>query len=66
MNLCGFVNDMQKEFPDYIKKVPNTLWSRAYWLSTSKIWIDNYRKPYGTIKKKETILFSDMAWNDWI
>ena len=46
-----FVNDMDKEFPSYIKKVPNTLWSRAYWLSTSKIWIDNYRKPYGTCKR---------------
>ena len=47
-----FVNDMDKEFPAYIKKIPNTLWSRAYWLSTSKIWIDNYRKPYGTCKRK--------------
>lgn len=47
-----FVNDMQKGFPPYVKKVPNTLWSRAYWLSTSKIWIDNYRKPYGTCKRK--------------
>ncbi|WP_033152011.1 CDP-glycerol glycerophosphotransferase family protein [Pseudobutyrivibrio ruminis] len=47
-----FVNDMDKEFPDYIKKVPNTLWSRAYWLSRSKVWIDNYRKPYGTTKRK--------------
>ncbi len=47
-----FVNDLQKEFPPYIKKVPNNLWSRAYWLSTSKIWIDNYRKPYGTCKRK--------------
>lgn len=46
------VNDMKKQFPAYIKKVPNTLWSRAYWLSTSKIWIDNYRKPYGTCKRK--------------
>ena len=46
-----FVNDMQKEFPPYIKKVRNTLWSRAYWLSTSKVWIDNYRKPYGTCKR---------------
>lgn len=46
-----FVNDMKKEFPDYVKKVPNTLWSRAYWLSKSKIWIDNYRKPYGTKKR---------------
>lgn len=49
-----FLNkDVQdKEFPDYIKKVPNTLWSRAYWLSRSKVWIDNYRKPYGTCKRK--------------
>ena len=47
-----FVNDMQKSFPPYIKKVPNTLWSRTYWLSTSKIWIDNYRKPYGTCKRR--------------
>ncbi|MCI5933946.1 MAG: CDP-glycerol glycerophosphotransferase family protein [Lachnospiraceae bacterium] len=47
-----FVNDMNKDFPDYIRKVPNTLWSRAYWLSRSKVWIDNYRKPYGTCKRR--------------
>ncbi len=54
---CGFkfvwfVNDMDRLFPDYIHKVPNTVWSRAFWLSRSKIWIDNYRKPYGTKKRK--------------
>ena len=59
-----FVNDMQKEFPDYIKKVPNTLWSRAYWLSTSKIWIDNYRKPYGTIKRRHQYYFQ--TWHGTI
>ncbi|MDD6155443.1 MAG: CDP-glycerol glycerophosphotransferase family protein [Lachnospiraceae bacterium] len=47
-----FVNDRNKEFPDYIRKVPNSLWSRAYWLSRSKVWIDNYRKPLGTCKRK--------------
>lgn len=47
-----FVNDMTKQFPDYVRKVPNTTWSRAYWLSRSKVWIDNYRKPYGTCKRK--------------
>ena len=47
-----FVNDLSKEFPDYIRKVPNTTWSRAYWLGRSKLWIDNYRKPYGTVKRK--------------
>lgn len=50
--IIWFVNDVSKEFPDYIKKVPNDLKNRAYWLSTSRIWIDNYRKPYGTIKRK--------------
>ena len=44
--IVWFVNDRNKAFPDYIKKVPNTLISRAYWLSKSKVWIDNYRKPY--------------------
>lgn len=47
-----FVNDMNRAMPGYVKKVPNTLWSRAYWLSRSKIWIDNYRKPYGTVKRR--------------
>lgn len=47
-----FVNDMDRDFPGYIKKVPNTLWSRAYWLSRAGVWIDNYRKPYGTCKRK--------------
>lgn len=36
-----FVNDVSKEFPDYIQKVENTLWNRAYWLTRSKVWIDN-------------------------
>lgn len=52
LQFVWFVNDMTKEFPDYIRKVPNTLWNRAYWLSRSKVWIDNYRKPYGTKKRK--------------
>ncbi len=46
------VNDTDKVFPDYIKAVKNGLWNRAYHLSTSKIWIDNYRKPYGTVKRR--------------
>ena len=46
------VNDMTKQFPSYIKKRKETLWNRAYYLSTSKLWIDNYRKPLGTLKRK--------------
>ena len=55
MEFVWFVNkDIfdKKVFPDYIRKVPNTLLSRAYWLTRSKVWIDNYRKPYGTVKRK--------------
>lgn len=52
LQFVWLVNDMTKAFPEYIKKVPNSLRSRAYWLSRSKVWIDNYRKPYGTTKRR--------------
>lgn len=52
MEIVWLVNDISKEFPGYIKKRKHTLWNRAYHLSTSKIWIDNYRKPLGTVKRK--------------
>lgn len=45
------VNDMRKNFPDYIRKAPNTLWSRAYEYATAKIWVDCHRKPFGTHKR---------------
>jgi len=46
------VNDLSKQFPDYVTPVRNTLLNRVYHLSTSKVWIDNYRKPYGTKKRR--------------
>lgn len=52
LKFIWFVDDMDKLFPDYVTKVPNNVWSRAFWLTRSKIWIDNYRKPYGTVKRK--------------
>lgn len=51
--IVWFLDDISKEFPSYVKKIKNTWWNRLYWLSTSKIWIDNYRKPFGTRKRKE-------------
>ncbi len=39
------------EFPDYIKVVKDTDWNTAYHLSTAKVWVDNYRKPWGTVKR---------------
>lgn len=52
LRFVWLVNDLSKDFPKYIRKVPNTLLGRAYWLSRSKVWIDNYRKPYGTVKRR--------------
>lgn len=46
------VNDFSHTFPDYIKTERNTMLNRARVLSTSKVWIDNYRTPYGTRKRR--------------
>lgn len=50
--LVWITDDIMNEFPKEIKAVPNTLWSRAYHLNTAGVWIDNSRKPLGTIKRK--------------
>ena len=42
----------EHKFPDYIREVPNSFWSSAYYLTRSKVWIDNYRKPLGTVKRR--------------
>ncbi len=47
------LNNIEKEFPKEIKKVKNTLWSRAYHLSTAGIWVGNTRTSYGTRKRKK-------------
>lgn len=55
LKFVWFVNEdclQKKHFPSYIKIVPNTTWRRIYWLSRSKVWIDNYRKSYGTKKRR--------------
>lgn len=52
IKVVWLVNSLDHEMPRYVKKARNTPLSRAYHLATSKLWIDNYRKPYGTIKRK--------------
>ncbi len=42
--LVWLVNDMSKKFPEEIRVIHNTLWNRAYHLSTAHFWIDNSRK----------------------
>ncbi len=53
--LVWLVNDMSKQFPDGIKAVHNTLWNRAYHLSTAHFWIDNSRKQLEARKRRGQI-----------
>lgn len=50
--LVWLVNDTSKEFPEGIKSVHNSLWNRAYHLTTAAIWIDNSRKQLEVRKRK--------------
>jgi len=50
--LVWLVNDMSKRFPPGIKAIHNSLWRRAYHLSTAKLWIDNSRKQLEARKRK--------------
>ena len=50
--LVWLVNDTSKKFPTEIKVVKNTLWNRAYQLTTAKFWIDNSRKQLEARKRK--------------
>lgn len=53
--LVWLVDDMSKKFPKMIKKVHNTLWNRAYQLTTAHLWIDNSRKQMEVRKRSGQI-----------
>lgn len=53
--MIWLVHNTSREFPGYIRAVRDTSWNLAYHLSTAHIWIDNYRKPYGTLKRSGQI-----------
>lgn len=53
--LVWLVNDITKRFPKEIKVVKNTLWNRAYHLTTAHFWIDNSRKQLEARKRKGQI-----------
>lgn len=53
--LVWLVNDISKQFPEEIRVVRNTLWNRAYHLSTAHFWIDNSRKQLEARKRKGQI-----------
>ena len=52
IEMVWLVNDMTKAFPEGIRKVKNTLWNRAFHLTTARIWIDNSRKQLEVRKRK--------------
>lgn len=53
--LVWLVNDTSKKFPTEIRAVHNTLWKRAFHLSTAHFWVDNSRKQLETRKRKGQI-----------
>lgn len=53
--LVWLVNDLSKKFPEEIRVVHNTLWKRAYHLTTARFWIDNSRKQLEARKRKGQI-----------
>lgn len=53
--IIWLTHDTSKEFPKKIRVLKDTRLNTAYQLSTAKIWIDNYRKPLGTKKRKGQI-----------
>ncbi len=50
--LVWLVNDENKVFPEGIRRVKNTLWNRAHYLSTAGFWIDNSRKQLEVRKRR--------------
>ena len=53
--LLWLVNNMDRQFPEGIRKVKNTFLNRAYHLVTAQVWVDNSRKAYGTAKRKNQL-----------
>ncbi len=51
--IIWLLNDLSKDFPPEIKKIKNSLWNRAYHLSTAGTWISNTRTFYGTKKRRK-------------
>ncbi len=53
--LVWLANDISKEFPSDINVVKNSLFNRAFHLTTAHIWVDNSRKQLECRKRKGQI-----------
>ncbi|MBR5337931.1 MAG: CDP-glycerol glycerophosphotransferase family protein [Lachnospiraceae bacterium] len=51
LEMVWLTHDINHGFPEYIRPVCDTKRNTAYHLSTAKVWVDNYRKPFGTLKR---------------
>ena len=52
LKFVWLTKDVTRPFPEYIEVAEYNEDNIAYHLSTSQVWIDNYRKPYGTLKRE--------------
>ena len=52
LEMVWLTHDTSRPFPDYIQLVEDTPENTAFHLSTARVWVDNYRKPYGTLKRE--------------
>ncbi len=50
--IVWLTKNTSKSFPDYIKVYEYNEENMVYHLSTAQVWIDNYRKPWGTLKRE--------------
>ncbi len=50
--IVWLTKNTSKSFPDYIKVYEYNEDNMVYHLSTAQVWIDNYRKPWGTLKRE--------------
>ena len=55
LKLIWLTRKNSSDFPSYITVKKYTLLSIVYHLATAKLWIDNYRKPFGTLKRKNQL-----------
>ena len=52
LEMVWLTHHSPKVFPHYIKVVKDSKLNTAFHLSTACVWVDNYRKPYGTMKRR--------------
>ena len=52
IEMVWLTHDPNRVFPPYIRAVKDSELAEAFHLATAKVWVDNYRKPLGTLKRK--------------